>query len=121
MTASKFIIALFTYSVLTSCRGTYRFSDKDHSWIPYKGNEILAFNSNTGDTDTIFFLKKDTLIAYPEAQAINGKTYEIVRIFCRHSDASPPDGNHRYLDNDFVELKKSKDKKARQYQTQTKI
>jgi hypothetical protein len=81
--------------------------------MPYKGNETLVFISNTGDTDTIFFLKKDTLIAYPEAQALNGKTYEIVSIFCRHSDVWSPDGSHRYLDNDFVELKKSKDKKAR--------
>ena len=81
--------------------------------MPYKGNETLVFVSNTGDTDTIFFLNKDTLIAYPEAQAINGKTYEVVRIFCRHTDTWPSDGKHRYLDNDFVELKKSKDKKAR--------
>ena len=81
--------------------------------MPYKGNETLVFNSNTGDTDTIFFLKKDTLIAYPEAQSLNGRTYEVVRIFCRHTDPSPPDGNHRYLDNDFVALEKSKDKKTR--------
>jgi len=81
--------------------------------MPYEGNETLVFSSNTGDTDTIFFLKKDTLIAYPEAQALNGRTYEVVRIFCRHSDVWSPDGSHRYLDNDFVELKKSKDKKAR--------
>ena len=113
MTAPKFFIAFLIISFLTSCRGTYRLSDKDYSWMPYKGNETLVFTSNTGDTDTIFFLKKDTLIAYPEAQALNGRTYEVVRIFCRHSDPSPPDGNHRYLDNNFVELKKSKDKKAR--------
>ena len=81
--------------------------------MPYNGNEILVFSSNAGETDTIFFLQKDTLIAYPEAQSLNGKTYEVVRIFCRHSDAWPPDGKHRYLDNDFVELKKSKDKIAR--------
>jgi hypothetical protein len=81
--------------------------------MPYKGNETLVFSSNTGDTDTIFFLRKDTLIAYPEAQSLNGITYEEVAIFCRHTDPSPPDGNHRYLDNYFVKLKKSKDKKAR--------
>lgn len=80
--------------------------------MPYKGNEILVFSSTTGDIDTIFFLQKDTLIAYPEAQSLNGKTYEVVRIFCRHTD-SLRDGGYRYLDNDFVELKKSKDKKAR--------
>lgn len=81
--------------------------------MPYNGNETLEFSSNTGETDTIFFLKKDTLIAYPEAQALNGRTYEEVAIFCRHSDPSPPDGQHRYLENYFVTIKKSKDKKAR--------
>ncbi|MBC6368717.1 hypothetical protein DDT91_18155 [Algoriphagus sp. AK58] len=77
------------------------------------GNETLVFSSNTGDTDTIFLLQKDTLIAYPEAQSFNGKTYEVVSIFCRHSDPWPPDDKHRYLDNNFVELKKSKDNIAR--------
>ena len=81
--------------------------------MPYRGTETLVFNSNTGDADTIFFLKKDTLIAYPEAQSLNGITYEEVSIFCKHSDPAPPDGNHRYLENYFVELQKSKDKKAR--------
>jgi hypothetical protein len=113
MVTSKYIIALFAISFLTSCRGTYRLSEEEHRWMPYKGDETLVFSSNTGDTDTIFFLKKDTLIAYPEAQALNGRTYEVVRIFCRHTDASTPDDRHRYLDNDFVELGKSKDKKAR--------
>lgn len=112
MTSPKFIIALLTISFLTSCHGTYRLLDKDYSWMPYKGNETLVFTSNAGSTDTIFFLKKDTLIAYPEAQSLNGKTYEVVRIFCRHS-APLRDGGYRYLDNHFVELKKSKDKKTR--------
>src|SRR5207249_5142453 len=112
MNTPKFVIALLIFSFLTSCHNTYRLSENDYGWMPYKGNETLVFSSNTGDTDTIFFLKKDTLIAYPEAQSLNGKTYEVVSIFCRHSDASPPDGNHRYLENVFVELEKSKDKKA---------
>jgi hypothetical protein len=113
MTTPNYIIALLTLFYLTSCRSTYRLSDTDYSWMPYKGNETLVFSSNTGETDTIFFLKKDTAIAYPEAQALNGRTYEVVSIFCRHSDAYPPDGKHRHLDNDFVQLGKSKDKKAR--------
>lgn len=80
--------------------------------MPYTGNEILVFSSNAGDTDTIFFLQKDTLIAYPEAQSLNGKTYEVVRIFCRHTDRLR-DSGYRYLDNEFVALTKSKDKKTR--------
>ena len=104
MTTPKLIIALLTICVLTSCRGTFRLSDEEHEWMPYNGNERLVFASNTGDIDTIFFLKKDTLIAYPEAQALNGKTYEVVRIFARYSSGAS---------KDFVELQKSKDKKAR--------
>jgi hypothetical protein len=81
--------------------------------MPYKGTETLVFRSNTGDIDTIFFLKKDTSVAYPEAQSLNGKTYEVVGVFSRHSDPAPPDGKHRYLENYFIQLKKSKDNKAR--------
>jgi hypothetical protein len=104
MTTSKFIIAFLTISILASCRQTYRLSEKEIMWMSYNGNETLVFSSNTGDTDTIFFLKKDTLIAYPEAQALNGKTYEVVRIFAKYSNG---------ISRDFVELKKSKDKIAR--------
>ncbi|TNF43025.1 MAG: hypothetical protein EP311_04115 [Cytophagales bacterium] len=103
---------LWVVLVLTSCRETDRLSEEEHKWMPYKGNEILVFSSNTGDTDTIFFLEKDTVIAYPEAQEVNGKTYEVVTIICRHTDPLQ-DGGYRYLENDFVELQKSKDKKAR--------
>ena len=104
MTILKFFIPLLTVSFLTSCRGTYRLSEEEHKWMPYKGNETLVFASTTGETDTILFLKKDTLIAYPEAQALNGKTYEVVSIFARNSSGAS---------KDFVELQKSKDKKAR--------
>ena len=100
----KFIIAILVVSFLTSCRGSYRLSEEEHEWIPYKGNETLVFSSNTNDIDTIFFIQKETLIAYPEAQALNGKTYEMVRIFAKYSND---------VSRDFVELRKSKDKKAR--------
>lgn len=113
MTALKFIISGLIISSLLSCRQTYRLSEEEYDWMPYKGTETLVFTSKNKETDTIFFLKKDTLVAYPEAQAINGKTYEVVRIFCKHSDVWKPDNSLRYLENDFVELKKSKDKKGR--------
>jgi hypothetical protein len=81
--------------------------------MPYRGNEILIFTSNDGDTDTIFFIRKDTLIAYPEAQNPFGVTYQEVSIACKHSDPAPPDGQHRYLENYLFSIGKSKDKKAR--------
>ena len=104
MTILKLYIALLTIFLLTSCRGTFRLSEEEHDWMPYKGNETLVFASTAGDTDTIVFLKKDTLVAYPEAQALNGKTYEVVSIFARYSSG---------ISNSFVQLQKSKDKKAR--------
>ena len=104
MTTPKFIILVSAIFYFTSCRETFRLSEQEHEWMPYKGNETLVYASNTGDTDTIFFLKKDTLIAYPEAQSLNGKTYEVVSIIARYSNG---------VSSDFVELQKSKDKKAR--------
>ncbi len=113
MTTLKFISALAIFSLLTSCKRHYDLSENDYKWFPYSGNETLLFNSSNGDTDSIIFLKKDTLTAYPEAQNPFGTTYEEVSVFCRHSDPDPPGGQHRYLENYFVELKKSKDRKAR--------
>ena len=113
MTTLKFISALAIVFLFMSCERHYKLSDNDYKWFPYSGNEILVFNSNNGDRDTIFFLKKDTLTVYPEAQSPFGTTYEEVSIFCRHSDPDPPDGQHRYLENSFIELGKSKDRNAR--------
>lgn len=58
--------------------------------------------------DTIFLLKKDTLFVYPEAQNPFGFKNELVAISCKHTDPSPPDGKHRYLENLFVQLEMEK-------------
>lgn len=113
MTTPKFIIALSIFSLLTSCSRTYRLSEDDLKWMSYKGNEILVFNSNTDDTDTIFFLKKHTEIADADIYSPWSDKYEVVSIFCKHTDPWPPDGRHRYLENYFMTLTKSKDGKAR--------
>jgi hypothetical protein len=104
-----FCIATF---ILVSCGKTNTLSKKDFKWMPYIGNETLVFNSTSGDTDTFFFLKKDTILAYPEAQAGNGIKYEVVSIFCKHSDPWPPDGKHQYLENSFLNLQKATDNYA---------
>jgi hypothetical protein len=113
MTTPKFIIAFMTILVLTSCSRTYRLSEKDNKWMSYNGNETLVFNSNTGDKDTIFFLGKHTEIADADMYSPWSDKYEVISIFCKHSDPSPPDGKHRYLENSFMALTKSKDGKAR--------
>src|SRR4051812_44815922 len=113
MTTPKFIAFALVTICLTSCGKTRRLSDKDFQWMPYKGSETLVFASNTGENDTVFLLKKDTLIAHPEAQSLNGSEYEVVSIFCKHSDPAPPDGDHRYLENSFAQIGKSKDGNAK--------
>lgn len=92
-----------------SCGQTNRLSEDDYNWMPYDGSETLVFKSNAGEIDTIFLLKKDTLLTYPEAQKLNGIKYETVSVFCKHSDPWSPEGKHRYLKNYFFKLGKSKD------------
>jgi hypothetical protein len=108
----QFILFLFSTSFLMSCGQTKRLSEEDYKWMPYKGNETLVFRSNTGDIDTIFLLKKDTLIAYAEPQAVNGIKYEVVSIFCKHSDPYMPGGKHRYLKNKFFKVEKAEDNRT---------
>ena len=86
MTTPKFIIALLAILVLPSCSRTYRLSEKDNKWMPYNGNETLVFNSNTGYTDTIFFLEKHTEIVDADMYSPWSHQYEIILIFCKHSD-----------------------------------
>src|SRR5688572_1153439 len=106
-------IILFCFSVLflVSCSQTNKMTEKDYLWMPYNGNEMLVFKSNAGETDTIFLLKKDTLLAYPEAQSINGVKYEMVAVVCKHSDPNILQ-KHRYLENVFFEVIKSKNRQA---------
>ena len=113
MTNAKLFIILSTLFFLTSCIKTYRLSEKDLKWMPYKGNETLVFSSNTGSTDTIFLLKKYTDIGDVDIYSLWSDKTEQISIFCKHTDPWPPDGRHRYLKNYFMALTKSKDGNAR--------
>ena len=108
----KLILFLFSILFLVSCGQTNKLSEDDYKWMPYKGDETLVFASNKGDTDTIFLLNKDTVLAYAEPQSVNGIKYEVVSVFCKHSDSNMPDGKHRYLKNNFLKIEKAKDNRA---------
>ena len=105
-----FIFFLYPLLTLGACNQTILLTDKDYSWMPYKGNEILVFKSNTKDTDTIFFIRKDTLLGYPDP-ALSTAKFEEVAIFSKHSDAYMSTG-HRYLESYFLKIKKTMSKKA---------
>ncbi len=100
--------------LLASCGTRYHvLSAEDIQWMPYNGHETLVFHSNNGKTDTIFFLKKDETVAYPEAQAVNGVTYQVQSIFAKHSDSIAGNVGRRYIEGPFVELRKTKTNKAK--------
>ena len=107
MTAPGSIISILVLIVLTSCGKTIRLAEKDFRWIPYKGNETLVFGSNTGDTDTIFFIGTSRQTAPSDPLDIFPTNLEHFTIAARHSDPSPPSGNHRYLESVFLELSAS--------------
>jgi len=113
MNILKFILASLVSLSLISCGGHEQLTKDDFKWMPYTGNETLIFLSNTGEIDTIFLIAKDTLFAYAEPQAFGSKIYDIVSIQCKHTDTWPPDGKHRYLINEFMQLAKSEDGKTR--------
>ncbi len=108
----QLVLFLFSTSFLMSCGQSNSLSEEDYKWMPYTGNETLVFKSTTGETDTIFLLKKDTLFAYAEPQSINGIKYEVVSIFCKHTDSNIPNGKHRYLNNIFFKVEKAEDNRT---------
>lgn len=104
------ILFLFILLFLASCNQTTHLSEEDYSWMPYKGEETLIFRSNQGATDTIFFIRKDTLWGYPDPTLSTNK-YEETAIFSKHSDPYIPNG-HRYLESYFMKIKKTMSKGA---------
>ncbi|MBX2888351.1 MAG: hypothetical protein KF829_06835 [Ferruginibacter sp.] len=105
------ILFLFPLLLLVSCGRIVKLSEEDYSWMPYKGNETLVFKSSTGETDTIFFIRKDTLWGLPDP-ALSTSKYEIAAIFCKHSDPYMGKNEHRYLESYFFEIKKTMSRKA---------
>jgi hypothetical protein len=106
-----YILFFFSASFLMSCGQTNRLSEEDYSWMPYKGNETLVFKSAEGEIDSIFFLRKDTLWSYPDP-ALSTSKYEEAAIFSKHSDSYALKGYHRYLENYFFKIKKTKSRRA---------
>lgn len=105
----QLILFLFSVLFLVSCGQTNKLSEEDYSWMPYNGDETLVFRSNLEETDTIFFLKKDTILAYPEAQALNGTKYEVVSVFCNHFGRNNRNTGRSYY---FFKVQRAKDNRT---------
>ncbi|HMR85741.1 MAG TPA: hypothetical protein PKE30_21510 [Niabella sp.] len=105
----QLILFLLSLLFLVSCGQTNKLSEEDYSWMPYKGDETLVFKSNLEETDTLFILKKDTLLAYPEAQALNGIKYEEVSVFCNHFGRNNRNTGRSYY---FFKVQRAKDNRT---------
>ncbi|MEP0386294.1 MAG: hypothetical protein ABJD69_02135 [Dokdonia sp.] len=53
----KVCVFVLVIMCFTSCVTTYRIKESEFDLVPYKGNEILVFESNQGNIDTITLKK----------------------------------------------------------------
>ncbi len=91
---------------LVSCKSTYRLTEQEIIFNPYRVGDTLVFKSNTGDRDTIFVLEIDRRKNPTSQLAILPDYAEHLSVFVKHSDPATPDGGHRYLRNNFLEMHK---------------
>jgi hypothetical protein len=76
MKTLRFLHLLVLLSFLVACSRTYKLSEKDFTWIPYKGKDTLTFASNTGDTDTLYIGKGERYMYSAEPFDITPDTVE---------------------------------------------
>lgn len=103
MRLSASLLLAMPMGLLIACNNAKTLTPEDYAWMPYRGNETLVFQSNTGRSDTISLVGRDTALGYAEPIALNGIVYEVVTV--------------DYLDvtqqkRAFVELSKSDDERT---------
>lgn len=74
---------------MVSCGKTHRLSDSDIDLIPYKENDILIFNSNDGNIDTISITRiHKEKVCKDYIPGINSTYFEKVFVNCENSNDS---------------------------------
>lgn len=96
--------------IVSSCGKTIRLTNNDLRWIPYEGRETLVFSSNTGETDTIFLIGAGRSKSQSDPLDIFPTYLESFGISAKHTDPSPPNAKHRYLESGFVQIFASESK-----------
>jgi hypothetical protein len=87
----KFVLVFINFVVVLSC-GT-KIRKEDTKYIPYNGNEILVFQSNQNELDTIFLTGISKFNACYEALSLFKPTCEGKKLSCKRSDPN----SDRYL------------------------
>jgi len=112
--SKKNLYLLVLSSLLVSCGSTCKIPGADYRLIPYAGEEILVFESNRGEVDTIFLEGTGRTISPTDPLDLFPTRLEHFYILNKHSDPSPPDGIHRYLDGHIlVEISADENKDTR--------
>ncbi|QNR24880.1 hypothetical protein [Croceimicrobium hydrocarbonivorans] len=91
-------ISILLFPLLCACGRTNRIPNNDLDILPYNGNEILIFESNLAETDTIFLQGSNRFIRPTDPLDLFPIKAEHYFILNKHSDPNPPSGKHRYLD-----------------------
>lgn len=102
------IIILMLHTL--GCTKTDKLNADDLKWNPYKGGEVLVFNSNQGDTDTIFVKSIEKAKAVNDNLAIFPKHHEILNVSVQHTDPTPPNRAQGYSEDFFFDLYATNDK-----------
>ena len=95
-----------------ACAKKHKFKNDDLLWQPYKGGEVLIFQSEKGELDTIFIHEtiKSSIVPYGPGWGLLPEKFETLCIRARHSDPSPPRGSdHRYLNGCILRLNSVKE------------
>jgi hypothetical protein len=102
------VIALLL-CMLPACSSTYRLSPDDIKWNPYKGGEVLVFQSNNGNTDTLFVKEVETAKTPTDNLALFPNHREILNVVVTHTRPIPFNTEER-MEDSFFELYGTKDK-----------
>ena len=88
----KHTLGLFLLVVINSC-GKFTIDDKYLKYIPYQGNEILYFKSNSGDVDSIILYKPERYLE-SSGDHLDFDKYECYDVGEKHSDPDLSDSSH---------------------------
>lgn len=87
-------ISCFLVIAISSCSRHYRLKENDISYIPYKGNEVLVFQSDKNRMDTIFLKGTRNFNGCGDPLDISPNKCDGIALVCTRSDPN----YDRYLD-----------------------
>jgi hypothetical protein len=93
------VLFLIISCTVAACRTVHKIPEMDYEIIPYKGNEILVFESNMGNKDTVFLQGIQRFISPVNQWSFPLRNAEYFRIISKRSDPNIRNGRNRYLDS----------------------